>query len=202
MGKKQGLDLLVNAARRLSDRSHIQFVFCGDGPYRQVLIGKVKGLSNVILLPFQPSERLNDLLNLADIHLLPQRAGAADLVMPSKLTGMLASGRAVLATAHHDTQLEKALQGSGIVVPPGDVDAFVSAILAFAGDRDLRLKLGQEARKYAVSHLSRNEILHRFEQSMLNACDLAPLDGGSFATSSGKLSVEESATAVGNIGDD
>jgi colanic acid biosynthesis glycosyl transferase WcaI len=115
---------------------------------------------------------------------------------------MLASGRAVLATAHHDTQLEKALQGSGIVVPPGDVDAFVSAILAFAGDRDLRLKLGQEARKYAVSHLSRNEILHRFEQSMLNACDLAPLDGGSFATSSGKLSVEESATAVGNIGDD
>jgi hypothetical protein len=38
-------------------------------------------------------QRLNELLNLADIHLLPQNARAADLVMPSKLTGMLASGR-------------------------------------------------------------------------------------------------------------
>jgi len=47
-----------------------------------------------------PAERLGELLTCADIHLLPQRADAADLVMPSKLTGMLASGRPVVATAH------------------------------------------------------------------------------------------------------
>ena len=49
--------------------------------------------------------RLNELLNLADIHVLPQSAGAADLVMPSKLTGMLASGRPVIVTAHPGTEL-------------------------------------------------------------------------------------------------
>ena len=43
------------------------------------------------------------LLGMADIHLLPQRADAADLVMPSKLIGMFASGRPVLATAHLGT---------------------------------------------------------------------------------------------------
>lgn len=48
-------------------------------------------IDNLEFLPLQPVEKLDELLNLADIHVLPQKAGAADLVMPSKLTGMLAS---------------------------------------------------------------------------------------------------------------
>jgi colanic acid biosynthesis glycosyl transferase WcaI len=201
MGKKQGLDLLVDAARRLSHCSEIRFVFCGEGSYRQAFAEKSRGLQNVILLPFQPSERLNDLLNLADIHLLPQRADAADLVMPSKLTGMLASGRPVLATAQEDTQLANAMRGLGRIVPPGDLDAFVSALVELAGNRDLRLMLGREARRYAVSNLHRDEILQRFEQSMLNACGIPTLDVTPVATSRGKLAVEKSATALGNFGD-
>jgi len=172
MGKKQGLDLLVDAARQLSHRSDLRFVFCGEGSYRQVLAEKSKALSNVFVMPFQPSERLNDLLNLADIHLLPQRANAADLVMPSKLTGMLASGRPVVATAHHGTQLASAIRGLGIVVPPGDLDAFVSAILQLAADKDLRQMLGQEARRYALTHLDSLLILDQFEQSLLAICGI------------------------------
>ena len=172
MGKKQGLDLLVDAARQLSHRSGLRFVFCGDGTYRHALTEKSKVLSNVSIMPFQPSERLNDLLNLADIHLLPQRAEAADLVMPSKLTGMLASGRPVIATAHHGTQLASAVQRLGIVVPPGDPDAFVSAILKLAANKDLRLMLGQEARRYALTHLDSLVILDQFEQSLFAVCGI------------------------------
>ncbi len=170
MGKKQGLDLLTDVARRLSHRSDLRFVFCGEGSYQEIFSEKTRHLPNVTLLPFQPSERLNDLLNLADIHLLPQRADAADLVMPSKLMGMLASGRPVLATARHGTQLASAVRGLGIVVPPGDLDAFVSATLELASDRDLRFMLGQEARKYAVRHLDSLAILVQFEQSVLAVC--------------------------------
>jgi colanic acid biosynthesis glycosyl transferase WcaI len=78
----QGLDLLADAIRQLSHCTDLRFVFCGDGSYRQVFVEKASGLANVTILPFQPPERLNELVNLADIHLLPQRAGAADLVMP------------------------------------------------------------------------------------------------------------------------
>jgi colanic acid biosynthesis glycosyl transferase WcaI len=173
MGKKQGLDLLVEVAGRLSHRSDLRFVFCGEGSYRQVLAEKSKGLSNLTIIPFQPSERLNDLLNLADIHLLPQRADAADLVMPSKLTGMLASGRPVVATAHSGTQLASAAQGLGIVVPPGDPDAFVSAVLELTADKDLRLTLGQEARRYALTHLDSPLILEGFEQSLVAVCGIS-----------------------------
>ena len=61
MGKKQGLDLLVEAARQLLHRSDLLFVFCGDGSYRAIFVEKASALSNVTILPFQPSERLNQL---------------------------------------------------------------------------------------------------------------------------------------------
>jgi colanic acid biosynthesis glycosyl transferase WcaI len=170
MGKKQGLDLLEDAARRLSNHANMRFIFCGEGPYRLAFSEKVKDLPNVCLLPLQPVERLNDLLNLADIHLLPQRADAADLVMPSKLTGMLASGRAVVATAHPGTQLSMALEGRGMVTQPGDAPALVSALLLLSENRDLRRRMGQEARKYAIRHLEREEILQRFEHSLMQVC--------------------------------
>jgi colanic acid biosynthesis glycosyl transferase WcaI len=173
MGKKQGLDLLVDVARRLSYRSDLRFVYCGEGFYRQVLAEKSKNLTNVSFIPLQPTQRLNDLLNLADIHLLPQRADAADLVMPSKLTGMLASGRPVVATAHDGTQLGSAVHGLGIVVPPGDADAFASAVLGLADDKQLRLMLGQKARKYALTHLDSPVILNLFEQSIVAVCGIS-----------------------------
>jgi colanic acid biosynthesis glycosyl transferase WcaI len=170
MGKKQGLEVLVEVARRVVDHPELFFVFCGDGSYRQALAEQITGLPNVRLLPLQPTERLNDLLNLADIHLLPQRADAADLVMPSKLTGMFASGRPVIATASLGTQLASAVTGHGIVVPPGDVASLVAAVLKLGADTEMRLRLGNRARDYAVAHLDLTPVLSRFEHALLGAC--------------------------------
>jgi colanic acid biosynthesis glycosyl transferase WcaI len=97
MGEKQGLESLAPVAERLADRAEIQFVLCGAGAVRPRLERLLAGRANVTLLPLQPRERLNDLLNLADIHILPQRPQAASFALPSKLGGMLASGRPVVA---------------------------------------------------------------------------------------------------------
>ncbi|MFL6586744.1 MAG: glycosyltransferase WbuB [Luteimonas sp.] len=169
MGLKQGLDVLGDAARALSDqdcakRVSIHFVFGGEGPARELLEQSCHGLGNVHFLGLQPVERLNDWLGLADIHLLPQRADVADLVMPSKLTGMLASGRPVLATAYPETGVANALVESGVVTPPGDVSAFVTALGRLAESTSLRTALGENARKQAVTTLSRDSILALFEQ--------------------------------------
>jgi len=88
MGGKQGLQILADVARRLNREDRLWFLFCGQGPERAALEERCQGLTRVIFLDLQPAERLGALLGTADIHLLPQRAGAADLVMPSKLTGM------------------------------------------------------------------------------------------------------------------
>jgi colanic acid biosynthesis glycosyl transferase WcaI len=204
MGKKQGLDLLMDAARQLSGRPGTRFVFCGEGPGRQILIDNAKSLPNVSLLPVQPAERMNDLLNLADIHLLPQLADAADLVMPSKLTGMMASGRAIVATARPGTQLFEALAGRGFVTPPADVDAFASRLSQLGENPSLRKHFGEEARRYAVAHLHRDEILRQFERSMLDVCGIVPIDAGTrpVAAKRRKLGVQENAVAASGIGED
>jgi len=87
---------------------------------------------NIHFLPLQPVEKLNALLNLADIYLLLQRDDAADLVMPSKLTGMLESGRPVVVTADPDMQMGKVVSGCGILTRPGDPDALAATVSLLA----------------------------------------------------------------------
>jgi len=57
-----------------------------------------------------------------------------------------------------------------MLTPPGNVNAFVSAVIRLADDRDLRRQLGEEARKYAIRCLQRDEILGQFELSLVNVC--------------------------------
>lgn len=161
MGLKQGLELLGEIAHATADEATLHYVFAGQGPGREALQESCRGLSNVHFLDLQPIERLNDWLGLADIHLLPQRADVADLVMPSKLTGMLASGRPVVATAMLGTGVANALQTSGISVPPGSSAGMVQALLSLASAPETRRKMGQAARMQAESSLARDAILGR-----------------------------------------
>ncbi len=167
LGAKQGLEILVQAAERLADRKDLLFVICGDGGERQTLQTQARGLGNIRFLPLQPVERLNALLNLADIHLLPQRGDAEDLVMPSKLTGMLASGRPVIATTQPDTQVGKVVCGCGILVCPGDAAGFAAAIRQLADSPSQRQVLGAQARRYAQTHLDNERILGALEAHLL-----------------------------------
>jgi colanic acid biosynthesis glycosyl transferase WcaI len=124
-------------------------------------------MSQVHWLPIQPVARLNDLLNAADIHLLPQRADAADLVMPSKLAFMLASGRPVVAGAGVGTAIATAIEGCGMVVPPGDGLAMAAAVAALAGDEQARRRLGDSARARALADWDREAILTAYERALM-----------------------------------
>jgi len=173
MGSKQGLEVLADVARLLAATPRIHFVFCGNGAGRSELMARCADLRNVTFLDLQPVERLGDLLGLADIHLLPQRADAADLVMPSKLTGMLASGRPVVAGARADTELGQVVAGCGRAVLPENAEAFADAIAQLASDDTARELLGIAARAFADRHFGRDAILGQFERD-LRACIGAP----------------------------
>jgi colanic acid biosynthesis glycosyl transferase WcaI len=166
MGAKQGIDVLAEAAMRLASNTDVVFVFCGNGPARAMLEKICDGAQHCRIIDLQPVERLNELLNLADIHVLPQRADAADLVMPSKLTGMLASGRAVIAMASAGTELYDAVSPRGVVVPPGDAARLATAIESLATDPTERGRLGNAGREFAQSVLSREAVLRDFDKQL------------------------------------
>jgi colanic acid biosynthesis glycosyl transferase WcaI len=173
IGHKQGIELLVAAARALED-SDLTFVICGEGPGRPALEEAARGLSNVIVRDIQPVRDLPDLLSLATVHLLPQISAAADLVLPSKLTNMLASGRPIVATAAAGTGLHYEVNQCGIATRPGSIAEFVAAISELLADPALRMRLGDEGRRKAEEALSLEKILSGFEDE----CRLVIGSGG------------------------
>lgn len=173
MGGKQGLEILAQLAQIIETKNieNIQFIFCGNGAGRADLEYACKNLKNVIFLELQPFERLGEFLAIADIHLLPQLADAADLVMPSKLTGMLASGKSVLATATIDTELGFVVQEGarcGLIVEPEDPKALADALIKLANNPELRANFGKNGRQYAENKLDKEQILSVFESELKN----------------------------------
>lgn len=128
IGAKQGLNVLLDAAERLAGERGIRFVIAGEGPNKADLKARYGHLENVQFLPFQPYARLNEFLNMPDLHALPQEPDAADLVLPSKLGGMLASGKRVLVTANEDTELAEFLGEASILIPPGNAELMAARI--------------------------------------------------------------------------
>ena len=159
LGAKQGLEIIIGAARALERDARMLFLICGEGPARVPLERMASGLPNVSFVGLQPRDRLNELLNLATVHLLPQREDVEDLVLPSKLSAMMASGKPVIATAREGTELARVLRSGGVVVPPGDVHAFVLACTRLAADGALRRTLGAAGRAFAVDAWDKQEVL-------------------------------------------
>lgn len=166
IANKQGIEIIVDAAKILRERTDLSFVVCGEGPNRENLELMASGLTNIIFKDLQPREDLNSLLNLATIHLLPQIAEAADLVLPSKLTNMLASARPVVATAKKNTALAQELNGCGIVVEPGNPTLFAEAIAVLIDDKILSTSSAISARSRAIEKWSQLKVLDSFQQSL------------------------------------
>ena len=160
MGEKQGLDIIIEAARRFDD-PQVLFLMCGDGAVRARMQTAAADLANVRFVPLQPLAKLNELLNIAEVHLLPQKAAAEDLVLPSKLTAIMASGRPVVATAGVNSDVARIAREGGIVVSPGDAAGFTAAISRLLGDHSLRHSLGAAARAYALANWERDAVLQR-----------------------------------------
>ena len=168
MNKKQGLDLLVDVIHQLADLPQLVWLLAGDGPTKSELIAATEGLSQVRHMPLQPMERLNDWLNLADIHLLPQKAEAADLVLPSKLLGILASGRPVVACSPAGSELAVLCNYAGACVAPGDVNAFAAALRELIISPERRFHAGCQARSLVEERFGIESVLGRFEQRLLD----------------------------------
>lgn len=163
LSAKQGLHLLPELARRLqAAQAPVTLVICGDGVMKPQLEEATRGLPNVRLLPLQPKERLGQLLGMADLHLLPQDPDVADLVMPSKLTAMLSSGRPVVSNARPHSEIAHVVSQCGRLCQPGDVADMQAQVQALAADAALRAQLGQAARAYAERHLAADSVLAQF----------------------------------------
>ena len=172
IGDKQGLENLIGAADRLREKPY-DFVIVGDGAGKEKLksLSENKHLKNVHFASLLPFEKLPVLLASADCHLVIQRRGVADAVMPSKLTNILAAGGNAVITAETDTELGilcNEYEGIAELVEPEDVDALIEGI-----ERALsRVTPNKVAAEYAQLNIDSDKVLRNFEAALFNLCGL------------------------------
>ncbi|WP_276641979.1 colanic acid biosynthesis fucosyltransferase WcaI [Siccibacter turicensis] len=162
VGEKQGLENVIEVADRFRDRPWT-FAIVGQGGGKARLEKMVadRGLHNVKFFPLQPYEALPALLKMGDCHLVIQRRGAADAVLPSKLTNILAVGGNAVITAEAQTELGQlctTYPGIAVCVEPESVDALAAGILQ-------ALAMPEEntvAREYAERTLEKENVLSQF----------------------------------------
>jgi len=161
IGKKQGLELILNAAEFFTS-GEIQFVICGTGPYSNVLQEKAKKMSiqNLRFLSLQPLDTFNDFLNMADLHLVIQKSGASDLLLPSKLTNILSVGGLALITATKGTSLYRLNEehNLAIVVEPEDQIAFNAGLTEVLYSEE-KVEKRKNARSYAETYLNKGAVM-------------------------------------------
>lgn len=162
IGEKQGLENVIEAATQLRNHDWM-FVIVGQGGGKARLEKMVaeRRLTNVKFFPLQPYETLPVLLKMGDCHLVVQKRGAADAVLPSKLTNILAVGGNAVITAEPETELGQLCQnwpGIGVCVEPESLSALVAGI-----EQALAMpKENTVAREYAERTLEKENVLSQF----------------------------------------
>ncbi|REL31947.1 WcaI family glycosyltransferase [Thalassotalea euphylliae] len=170
VGEKQGLEIILDAAQAMRDQTtankpKVKFIIIGNGANRLRLEeqASVRGLTNIQFKPLQPWELMPQILAMADLHLVVQKRGAADAVLPSKLTNILSAGGHALVTAEADTELGKIAEkfpGIYDCIEPENPALFVDALNKLAANG--RQKANIIARQYAEQNMDINSILDSF----------------------------------------
>ena len=167
MGYKQGLENVVAAAQLAGrDNSRARFVLLGDGHQRAMLESAGAGIRALEFLPPVSNEQFPAALGAADVLLVNERPGIAQMAVPSKLTSYFSAGKPILAAtdAGGYTAGEIAASGAGVYVPAGRPDLLLSEALRLGTDQALAAQLGAAGRRYCEELLSEELALDRYEQ--------------------------------------
>lgn len=161
IGEKQGLNQLIELAQLYKNNTQIKFVIASSGSYSVKLQNEVNELqiTNICFMPLQPKEVYNEFLNIADVHLILQKKNAADLVMPSKLTTLMAVGGLTIIACEKGTELYNVISENkiGVIVIPENINELTLTL-----DNCLSNKLDNiktNARFFALDKLDRKNIL-------------------------------------------
>ncbi|GAB4187473.1 MAG: glycosyltransferase family 4 protein [Phycisphaeraceae bacterium] len=173
LGLAHDIDTIRGAMVALKDRPDIRFVFIGGGKHMTQLQSfcEEQKLDNVLFKPYQPREAIRASLSLADLHLISQAESMTGLLVPSKLYGIMAAGRASVFIGNEKAEVGRVLQetGSGRIVPVGDVQGLTETIIGLADDPEACRRMGDAARQAMQTTYDRRHACKAWED-LLTEC--------------------------------
>jgi glycosyltransferase involved in cell wall biosynthesis len=166
LGLKHDLNVFLSLAASFHSKPDVRVVVVSSGQAATKLKEEavVRGLSNLVVLPFQPQAEVSRVLSSAAVLIAPLDASAGKFCVPSKVLSYLCAGRPiVLAIDATNLAAEKVLRaGAGAVVPPGDTMGFLNAVTRLLDDELLCDQVGRRARAFAEQEFASEHIMQRF----------------------------------------
>jgi colanic acid biosynthesis glycosyl transferase WcaI len=166
VGLTQGLEQLLDVAVQLADEP-VLFAIIGDGNARPALeeAARRRKLPNVKFIPPQPRERLPEVLASCDVGLVTMKRGVANDLVPSKLYGIMAAGRPVLASVELDSEVARVLRAHrcGVLVDAENPAALASSIREMLNNPDELGEMGEAGRASCSSFYSRTACAAQYE---------------------------------------
>jgi len=171
VGHAQDLDSLIRAATFLRDLEDLRVFIIGTGARHAELVAlaELHEVDQVQFLYYQSRAVLPQSLSAADVHVVGLAAGLAGYVVPSRLYGILAVGRPVIAAADAESETAQLVAeiGCGIVVPPGRPELLARAIRdAHDGMYDLGA-MGARGREWVEREADRSVAVRRYRELLL-----------------------------------
>lgn len=161
IGYLHEFDTIIAVAESLVKEGtrEIVFVFIGEGIKKGYIEEKVreKGLDNILFFPYQPREILTYSLGLADVSLVTLEKGFEGMVVPSKIYGILASGRSVIAVVGGESEITEIIREGkcGKIVKIGDYQGLEDGIIKYYNDRERCREDGLSGRRYFEKNFDR-----------------------------------------------
>jgi len=162
-------DTLLAGAQRLAEDG-VGVVFVGDGAQRERMQQSARDLSNVRFLPFFPANKIPSVLAAADAHLITVKRGLEGVVVPSKMYGILAAGKPIVAVAPRECDVVAlgVARGFSIAAGPDNPEEFASLVRELTADKERVRVMGVAARE-ASQQFDRKAELEKF-LSIMEGC--------------------------------
>ena len=168
IGAKQDWNFFFCFINELKSIKNIEVIVVGEGAEKENVLKNIEQFSFVKHYNLVPFEELPLLLSSADLHILFQKTDVIDTVMPSKLLGMMASGKPSIVTGNMKSEVATIFNESkgGFYFDGDSIKEIIDHVNALMENKKLSYVLGLNAKKYVNEKFSQQEVLDRFKKEL------------------------------------
>ncbi len=167
IGLSQDFDVILECADKLRQQD-IEFVLVGDGAKRAWLAEEIerRRLRRMRIIDYQPLSELRFSLGAADLHLVTLRSGLGNLIVPSKIYGIMGAARAVISALPSESEITNIINRfhCGVICREGDAAEIAAAILRLRDDAETTRLMGERGREVVCRYFSREVVVAQYKE--------------------------------------
>ncbi|MFR4230499.1 glycosyltransferase family 4 protein [Clostridium sp.] len=172
IGLYYDLENIIKVIGKFNEREDVIFAFVGDGTVKKEIedYATENKLSNVTFIPYQDKADLVYSLNSADIHWVVNAKGIKGVSVPSKLYGVMATGKPVLGVLDKGSEARLIVDecNCGVCTEPGNYNEIYNKIEYILNNKEKVKKLGKNGRKYLEKNLTKEVSINKYKNTILS----------------------------------